>query len=509
MIPSLSPALNQFLNHLSTLQAVMTTTTEQLTTGYSINQPSDAPDEISPLLQLMASQSHNQSTLENLSGVQANVTSADQAVSSAVQLLQQATSLGAEGANSTTTAATRSRLAQQVESIQEQMVSLADTQVSGQYIFSGDDSASMPYTLDLNPPPVTMGNTAAVAINPGDTATFTIQTAAGNNSITVAGNPGDTLPSQISELNSQLAAQDLGITASLGSAGQLQFQSNSAFSIRGVAGTTANLVSTTPQAIDNTGLDTYQFAGQAPAAAGGNDVEITVGSVSAAATLANPASPTQADVNAINSALQAQGITNVTAVLDLTQANAISFQGSTNFSVSDDHLTAGTFVADGNSSLAPQNGVDRLVSPQEATGQVDIGNHTFITVAQTAQDLFDHRNADDSIASDNVFAALNSLRIALTNNDTAGVSAAQTSLETASEYLNSQDVFYGATENRLDAAVTGLNSQNVDLQQQISALRDTNTVQAAETLTQVQAEEQAALDAEGKFPTITLFDYLG
>lgn len=367
----------------------------------------------------------------------------------------------------------------------------------------------MPYSLDLNPPPVPIGAAAAVAINPADTATFTIQTTTGNATITITGQPGDTLQSQISELNTHLATQAPGITASLDSSGRLEFQSNAPFSISGVAGSAANLVGNNPESIDNTGLNSYRFTGQAAAGGGGSDVEITVGSTSATATLVNPGAPTQADVDAINSALEAQGISGVSAVLDLTQPNAISFQGSTNFSISDDHLTAGSFVLDGNSSLATQNGVGRLVAPEPVTSQVDIGNHTLITAAQSAQALFDHRNADDSFASDNVFAALNSLRIALTNNDTAGIAAAQTSLDSASQYLNSQDVFYGATENRLDAAVTQLNSQNVDLQQQISDLRDTNTVQAAETLTQVQAEEQAALDAEGKFPTITLFNYLG
>jgi flagellin-like hook-associated protein FlgL len=214
-------------------------------------------------------------------------------------------------------------------------------------------------------------------------------------------------------------------------------------------------------------------------------------------------------VDAINTALQAQGITSVSAVLDLTQANTISFQGSTDFSIFDDHLASGTFVLDGNAGATLRNGVDRLIAPQQVTGRVDLGDHTAITVGQTAQDLFDHRNADDSLAPDNVFAALNSLRVALSNNDTAGISAAQTSLDAASQYLNSQDVFYGSTENRLDAAVNQLNTENVGLQQQISAMRDTNTVQAAETLTEGETQQQAALDAEAKFPQTTLFDYLG
>ena len=151
MIPSLSPSTNLFLNGLSRLQVVISSTTEQLTSGYSINQPSDAPDQISPLLQLMANFSQNQTVLENLSTVQATVSSADNAVSSAIQLLQQATSLGAEGASSSTTAQTRTDLAQQVESIQEQMVALADTQVSGRYVFGGDQATSQPYAL--GPPP--------------------------------------------------------------------------------------------------------------------------------------------------------------------------------------------------------------------------------------------------------------------------------------------------------------------------------------------------------------------
>src|SRR5580658_10313656 len=142
MIPSLTPATNQFLNNLSSLQSLITTTTEQMTSGYRINQPSDAPDQISPLLQLMANLNYNQTVVGNLSNVQATVSSADQAVSSGIQLLQQATSLGAQGASTTTSAATRAQLAQQVESIQQQMVSLADTQVSGQYIFSGDQAGS-------------------------------------------------------------------------------------------------------------------------------------------------------------------------------------------------------------------------------------------------------------------------------------------------------------------------------------------------------------------------------
>ena len=353
-----------------------------------------------------------------------------------------------------------------------------------------------------------LGNAPATLITPGDTATFTIQTPAGANSVVVTGQTGDTLQGQIGELNSQMQGQGLAITASLDLTGKLQFQSNSAFSVSAVAGTAGNLVSTTPETSNNTGLNDYQFTGQAPSPGGGADVQITMGGTSAIATLGNPAAPTQADVDAINAALQSQGISNVSAVLDLTAANSVSFQGSAPFSISDDHLVSGQYGPGGYSTIPVQNGVDRLVA-QQATRRIDVGDHTVIAVDQTAQDLFDHRNANDSLAPDNVFAALNSLRIALTNNDTSGITAAQGSLDAASQYLNSQDVFYGATTNRISAATSRLNSENIDLQQQISSIRDTDTVQAAETLTQAETQDQAALDAEAKLPQTTLFDYLG
>lgn len=313
MIPSLSPSANSFLNHISQLQTAINTLSDQLSSGLRISQPSDAPDQISPLLQLQASLGHNQSVGTTLSRVQAEVQSADSGTSTAIQLLDQALSVGAQGASSTATAATRTDLAGQIQALQSELVGIANTKVAGRYIFSGNQDGSPSYALDLNQP-----------------------------------------------------------------------------------------------------------------------------------------------VN------------------------------------------------------IPQNGVDRLLTvPVTATRQLELSNHVMTVVDQTAQDLFDHRNSDDSLANDNVFAALNSLRVALANNDGSGISNAQTSLETAQSYLNSKQAFYGTTLNKISSASTDLASENVNLQQQISAIRDTDTVQAALQLTSAQTQNQAALTAESKIPRTTLFDYLG
>ena len=59
-----------------------------------------------------------------------------------------------------------------------------------------------------------------------------------------------------------------------------------------------------------------------------------------------------------------------------------------------------------------------------ATRLIQDSNGVVFAVSKTAQDLFDHRNPDDSFAADNVFAAVNNLRLALANNDQAATLAA-------------------------------------------------------------------------------------
>ena len=76
-------------------------------------------------------------------------------------------------------------------------------------------------------------------------------------------------------------------------------------------------------------------------------------------------------------------------------------------------------------NLANANGVDRLITAP-ATRLIQDSNGVVFAVSKTAQDLFDHRNPDDSLAADNVFAAVNNLRVALVNNDQAGTAAAAT-----------------------------------------------------------------------------------
>src|SRR5580693_1596634 len=149
MISSLDPSAQIFLTGVNQIQQRLATANQQLTSGLKVSAASDAPDQIDKLLQLRADQAQNAQMGSNLGLEQTNAQAADSAIGSAIQLMDSATQLASEGANSIETAASRQALAQQVASVQTEMVSLSQTQVQGRFIFSGDLDQSPSYQLDL------------------------------------------------------------------------------------------------------------------------------------------------------------------------------------------------------------------------------------------------------------------------------------------------------------------------------------------------------------------------
>jgi flagellar hook-associated protein 3 FlgL len=158
-------------------------------------------------------------------------------------------------------------------------------------------------------------------------------------------------------------------------------------------------------------------------------------------------------------------------------------------------------------NLENPNGVDRLLTVP-ATRLVENPAGGSFVPAKTAQDVFDHRNLDDSLAPDNAFAALNSLRTALLNNEQAGITAAIGSIKQASEWLNTCQSFYGAVQNRIQDATSFTNQYQVQLKQELSQKEDADVVAASLELTQGNLQVQAALQMRGGVPRTTLFDYL-
>jgi flagellar hook-associated protein 3 FlgL len=152
MISGLSGSNEQFLTSLNILQNSLSQADEELSTGLSVNEASDAPQEIQDIFETRAELGQATQSTQNLSTIQGQVQAADSGVQSAIQLLNSALELGSQGSSSGVSTTTLSSLASQVQGLQAQLVAISNTEVSGVYVFSGDTSGSPPYQVDTSSP---------------------------------------------------------------------------------------------------------------------------------------------------------------------------------------------------------------------------------------------------------------------------------------------------------------------------------------------------------------------
>lgn len=141
---SIQTAANQFLSNLSALEQRLDTANKQVSSGLRVQTVSDDPAVVSQIVQLNAQIDANSQVKTNLSQVQTEVNAAESAINTATTLLDRASQIATAGSSSTSTV-DRTQLAQQVQDIAIEMQQLADTQVGGRFVFSGDSDQTPPY----------------------------------------------------------------------------------------------------------------------------------------------------------------------------------------------------------------------------------------------------------------------------------------------------------------------------------------------------------------------------
>jgi flagellar hook-associated protein 3 FlgL len=150
----------------------------------------------------------------------------------------------------------------------------------------------------------------------------------------------------------------------------------------------------------------------------------------------------------------------------------------------------------------------RQVSTAASTRVIQDVNGTSISVAKTAAEIFDARNPDGTPAAGNVFVALGNLVTALNNNDDAGLQSSVAGIQSASDHLNLELAFYGATSARVSGAQDLAKKFLVEQQSELSNTRDADLTSAAIQLSQATTQQQASLTAQAKISKLSLFDYL-
>jgi flagellar hook-associated protein 3 len=118
---------------------------QQLSTGNLWSQPSDDPGNAAITMQLQRTLTQQTTYSQNLATAQSTLGTVDNSLSSVTTLIQQAQNIASADVNSSVSDSERKADAQVVDSIFNQVLSTANTQTNGLYIFAGDKSGAAPY----------------------------------------------------------------------------------------------------------------------------------------------------------------------------------------------------------------------------------------------------------------------------------------------------------------------------------------------------------------------------
>jgi flagellar hook-associated protein 3 FlgL len=153
MEPFMLVSNNQFyqnqINEMANLQKQQQDLQTQISTGISLNKPSDNLIAFSKASQLMLAQSNLTQYNKNIDTANASLNAESTALNQSGTILTQIKELIIQGNNGTVNATDRENIAKQITTLRDQLVSLANTQdTNGDYIFAGTRTKTQPFSTD-------------------------------------------------------------------------------------------------------------------------------------------------------------------------------------------------------------------------------------------------------------------------------------------------------------------------------------------------------------------------
>jgi flagellar hook-associated protein 3 FlgL len=138
-------AISSIINQESQIQQ----TQGEVSTGIKTLQPSNGPSATVSINNLTQNISQTQQYQANNDAATQRLSLENSTMQNASGLLNQINALSIQGMNSTNNANDKASIASQIQSLNKQLVGLANTQdVNGEYIFSGTKSSTQPFTQD-------------------------------------------------------------------------------------------------------------------------------------------------------------------------------------------------------------------------------------------------------------------------------------------------------------------------------------------------------------------------
>jgi flagellar hook-associated protein 3 FlgL len=190
----------QFLSELSTLQANIAQTQNDLTAGVAFTTPSENPIAAGDVAQFNQALAASQQYSANASSAQTSLSTESNALTQVVSQLQSLYSLSLQANSGSISQQNLGAIATQVQQIQSSLLGLANTQDgNGNYIFGGFASQSQPfaaaptgasYSGDQGQLQVQIAPGQTVAVSDNGDAVFN-QIKNGNGTFTVTANPAN------------------------------------------------------------------------------------------------------------------------------------------------------------------------------------------------------------------------------------------------------------------------------------------------------------------------------
>jgi len=154
---------------MSTVQSNLTQTQAQLAQGKQIINASDAPNQAATIQRMKSILSRQESYQSSLNTVKARLQGEDSTLQSVSELLIRAKEVAVQGANDTLNTGDRKALANEMQSLRDQMLSLANTRDSnGNFLFAGSRVKQPAFVETANGSPVYMGDQTRMNVRVGD-----------------------------------------------------------------------------------------------------------------------------------------------------------------------------------------------------------------------------------------------------------------------------------------------------------------------------------------------------
>ncbi|MCP4810557.1 MAG: flagellar hook-associated protein 3 [Proteobacteria bacterium] len=122
----------------SSLTAEIRTAESQVITGMSVQRPSDDPARAAQAVRLQGLIDDQSVYQDNIIQAQSLLGQADQALGDASDIMKRIQEISLSAANGSWSDTDRAVMAAEVETLREQLINVANTQVGDRYIFSGD-----------------------------------------------------------------------------------------------------------------------------------------------------------------------------------------------------------------------------------------------------------------------------------------------------------------------------------------------------------------------------------